>query len=330
MSENTNNDNGTSGIQQYYKPREWINVSTLTATARCPRKAFYSSGCELQTPGDKPALEFGTAIHKAVPELLSGDRKTSLERALRAFSGAWNPLLDDDKRNAQRAKMMLFDFAGAHAGKNGLYDLIHPRDLPFNAQTSVDVSDRVSEYELPFIIDIGLPVPLVGRIDGIGRLRDTGEYCLVEYKTASSTWGSYFDAFQLSPQILTYNVGARASLPGLKITKCVVEVLEVSKTKTSTTAMPVSILDHHVESNLRWAQFWGGFYLECERTGNFPQWFTGCHPYSMFGSSGYVCDYQSLCMVSDWTKMVSLYRKVEDKRYEIIFPDGKRQVASGT
>lgn len=249
--------------------------------------------------------------------MLIGLDSTKIQRAVGAFDKVWNPLLQDDKRNRTNAAKMFFDFGTAHHGSNGLYTLVHPSELPFVQRITLPPDDQVSEYEIVFAVDIGLDQPLVGRIDGIGRLRDSGELVLLEFKTTSYTY-NFFNAFQLSPQVLLYNLGAKIS--GVPVKKCVVEALEVSKTKNSTLAMPITIQDHHIEEALEWARFFGRLYLECERTGNFPKWFSGCHSYAMFGQTmgSYLCDYQNLCSPPKWTQNVSLYVQRADKRYEVL------------
>lgn len=302
---------------EHYSERKFLNVSTLTATARCPRKAFYSSGCGFDTPTDKPALKFGEAIHRAIPELMVGGVETQLTRGLTAFDKVWNPLISDDKRNRENALSIMVDFQQSHKGQNGLYTLVHPRELPNIGGSRLEISgdDSVSEYEIVFVIDIGLRVPLVGRVDAIGRLRDTGELVAIEYKTTSSLY-EYFQAYELSPQVLLYNAGLQVS--GLKISRCIVEALLVSKTKTETVAQPFHIFPHHVEECLNWARYVGGLFLDCEDRKDFPKFFSGCHPYSMFGSRGYTCDYLQLCKPKDWTSQVPLFIKKKDTRYDML------------
>jgi hypothetical protein len=297
----------TPGLN-YYKPREWLSISSLVSFARCPRKFFYGSGCRLSSVGDKPALDFGTAIHKGFPECLVGDHSTKLMRAMQAFMSCWRPELNDDKRNPIRAQAMFNDVIATHY--NSIYQLLPPPN------GALSIEDKVSDYEIPFAIDIGLDVPLVGRIDGWGRHRDTGEIWGVELKTSSELSARFLDSFQFNPQPLCYTLALKG-LSKENVRGVMIEGLRVSKTNAETAIHPIYVQDHHLDAFIKWAQFIGGMILECEKRGEFLQYPSGCGPYSMFGSPGYQCEYMQLCQVHDWTTLKNLYVQGEDRVFEL-------------
>lgn len=299
-----------TGIE-FYEKRKYVSISSLTSFARCPRKYFYSSGCRL-TKGEHPALLFGSAIHNAIPEILSG---AGLAAAIGAFDLVWREELKDDKRNRSRAMFMLQDFERTHKS-NPLYELVDPKNLPGLKQVEIETQDKVSKWEVTFGIDIGIRVPLVGRIDGIARYKPTGKLLPLEFKTTSSTY-NFFSGFYLNPQIIAYAVAAEVSGLG-EVEGVVLEALEVSKTKSTTLTTNVSVRQHHKQTFLKWAQFWGNFLLKCEEDNDFPQWYSGCHPYSMFGMPGYQCEFMDLChSVEDWTMLKQLYEKRESSPFNL-------------
>jgi hypothetical protein len=303
-----------------YQKREWFSVSALVAASRCLRKFFYGSGCRLRPAGgEHSALKFGSAIHKALPELLHGEIKTALDRAMAAFDSVWNeaedPSIADKKRNRERARAMLFDFALAHQGRNSLYELQRPP-----SGNIVKLEDKVSDWEVPFAIAIpGLDVPLVGRIDALVRHRDTKKLWGLEWKTSSELSGRFLESFKNSPQVIAYTLALR-TLTDEHVEGIMVEGLRVSPSNAENLLQPVSVPDFKVDWFIKWARFWGNLVLECEKRGEFPYNLSGCNPYSMFGMPGYECEFMKLCSVSDWETLKDFY-VVSTERPFILAPN---------
>jgi hypothetical protein len=296
----------TPGLE-HYKKRQWLSISSLVSFSRCPRQYFYGSGCRLESPDPAPALQFGAALHRAIPQLMSGEPATTLSRAIEAFDHEWDGSLDDDKRNRASAIRMLMSFAGTHPRDRGLYELLPPPTGPW----VIKVPDRVSDWEIPFAVDIGLDVPLVGRIDGWGRNRDTGELWAIEYKTTSELSTRFLESFNLNPQSIGYPAILRLS--GLPVRGCIIEGLLVSKTRNESLCKPVYVEDHHIQDFIQWARWTGAQILECERRGYFPKDLSACNPYSQHGSPGFTCRYDSLCLPSDWTTLKDFYQEKKEQ-----------------
>lgn len=290
---------------EYYNKREYLSISSLCAFARCPRRYFYSSGCRLKDGPPHSALLFGEAIHKAFPlAVLSG-----VQEAMRAFDTVWDDANADDKRNRDKATLMLADVHHSHKGARSLYELLEP---PGGA---LEIEDRVSDYEVPFAIDIGLDVPLVGRIDGLVRHRDTKELFGLEIKTSQEVSGRYFDQYQIHPQPQGYTLALR-QLVEEPVAGVIVEALRVSKTpRVETLPHPIRVSDFELKDFVTWAHFIGSQLLECERLGEFPKAPSGCATYAMFGQSGFVCDFQRLCKVEDWTTMADTFEVGNDRPF---------------
>lgn len=203
---------------------------------------------------------------------------------------------------------MLYDFYICHQGRNSLYTLERkPEGAP-------EIVDAVSPWEVPFAIDIGLDVPLVGRIDGLVRHRDSRKLWGLEWKTTGELSTRFLQSFTNSPQVIAYTLALRI-FTGEKVEGFIVEGLRVSKTNAETQSISISVQDFKVDDFISWARFHGRNLLDCERIGNFPKFFSGCNPYPMFGSPGYICDYANLCDVPDWTALKSFYATGTDRPF---------------
>lgn len=310
----------TPGIDKFYKKRSHLSISSLLSFARCPRKYFYSSGCRLQSlDGPHPALMFGSAMHNALPELLQGEEATKMDRAIAKFRAIFTEEIDtlsnDSKRNISRAKAMLYDFYCSHSASGSLYQLVPP------PAARLKIEDEVSDWEVPFALDIGLSVPLVGRIDALVRHRDTKRLWGLEWKTSSELSTRFIQSFQNSPQVIAYTLALRI-FTSEPVEGIMVEGIRVSPKNCETMLMPISVPDFKVDAFIKWARYNGNMLLECERLGEFPQFLSGCNPYSMFGSPGYDCDFAALCSVPDWTQLKGLYAVGDDRPFVLKAVDG--------
>lgn len=312
-------------LEASYQPRTHLSITTLCKFASCPRKYFYYAH-SLQTDGSKGPFLFGEAMHLAFPIILQGG---TVEEAFEAFLTLWNkPELEDKKRNAENALMILANYAATHSinpltrKPNGLYSIEKP---PSN---TLEISDRVSDFEVPFAIDIGLPVPLVGRIDGLCRHRDTGELWALEFKTTSGDpYGNLSDnflrAFDKNPQTVGYTTVLR-TMTGEPIRGCMLDATLVSARKQDSMTYPVYVSEQESAEWIEWALFYGRMLLEMERKylesndpKSFPKFFTGCHPYSTFGTGGFTCDFKIMCDQEDYRSMLPAFEVSKKEPFTI-------------
>jgi hypothetical protein len=291
---------------EHYSPTPAISVSTLDCFARCPRRYFYKYGVEIG-PEEHVALKFGEAIHAAIPSAHFGDLAESMKR----FDLVWENRIGDDKRNRSNAALMLANYMEAHSANRSLFTLVPP------PAGIVQVTDKISDYEVPFVLDIGLPLPLVGRIDGLGKHRDTGEDWVVEYKTSSIMTSNFLEGFTISPQVLAYVLAARSY--GVPVKGAIVEALKVSSAKKDahmTMCQPIPVTDHLLDEFLSWAKRVGQQIIDCEKARDFPMDVSACTSYAQFGTPGYQCEYTPACLADDWTRMSSLYQKTNYPTFE--------------
>lgn len=313
---------------EHYTPREHLSVSSLVNFKRCPRRYFYASGCRLVLPNEHPALKFGEAIHTAIPEITGANQDQPIEaraaNAMSKFNAVWADTQGDDTRNSENAARVLADFASSHTPKECIYELLPAPagSLELAAQLKLQ---RVSAWEIPFAINIpGLRVPLVGRIDGLCRMRYDQSVWGLEYKTSRQLGTNFFAGFDLSPQVIAYTLALRTYLGEDSVRGCIVEGIRTSKTNSASSAVPVPVADHHIDHFIRWARFTGNMILECEAQQDFPMDFAGCHPYAQFGVHGYPCDYMQLCKhTDDWRDMRAGYMVKDDRPFVLMTLNGK-------
>lgn len=282
-----------------YNERKYLSITSLISFSRCPMKYFLSTGQRLRQSIEHPALNFGSAIHEAVPLILRDD----LDGGLEAFDKVWQDgdALGDDKRNSKRARLMMMDLYERTRGGRGLFI---PQPPPENR---VRLEGDRSPYEIPFAVDIGLDVPLVGWIDDSGRHRATNELYGVEIKTSSEISSRFITGFELHPQVLGYALALK-TLTGESVKGTFVLALQVAKVKIDTLMHPFDVSDHQLDMFVKWARWQGALLLECEKRGEFTKNICACTPYPMYATPGYQCDYIDLCKVEDWRELSFMFK----------------------
>lgn len=289
-----------------YRKREYLSYSTLLSFARCPRRYEYQKR-GIYPNEESNALLYGTAMHKAVDLAL----REGLPTATQAFDSVWDNQFADNKRSTQRAHAQLAHYVHTHEKGKSIFV---PEAPP---QSTVKTTEDVSPYEIPFAIDIGLDIPLTGRLDGWCRHRDTGEYWGREFKTTSRISSGLFNGLELNPQLLTYALVLR-SLAGKDIRGIMFEAMLVDPVKVDNMTHPVLIQDHQIDEIHTWLRYFGELLLACEARGEFPKNFSGCSSYPHFYTPGSHCEYETLCKIPRWQDMAHWYTvKEEHKMVEL-------------
>ncbi len=291
----------TPAFDENYKKREWLSVSDLIQFKKCPRSFFFKTGCHFSM-GSHAAPEFGTAMHNAFPIAIT----QGLEPAIAAFKEVWGDRDADPARNNETAYRILSDYVAAE--KSRIYKLIKP-------PPSLKYFPGTNDWEIPFLVDIGLHVPFAGRLDGLCRLVADDTLWVLDYKTTSQLTGRFFEAFEHSPQMIGYTLYTRLAIPEEKCCGVIIDAVRVSFKNSETQASPIWIHDHQIDGFIKWAQKISAEIKWCEDNKEFPQDWSGCHPYSQFGSHGYMCDFHPLCNVHDWTVMKGIVNVEEERPY---------------
>jgi hypothetical protein len=296
-------------MHDYFVRPDHLSPTQTAGFMRCPRLWMYRR-MGLESPGRKSALVFGEAFHHAAGFAIEG----RVPEAVAAFDAVWDESLADPKRNRARAMMIIRDFSMSHVAGKSLYSLIPP-------PRGVEVPDRVSQWEVPFAFDAGLPIPIVGRIDGVGKHRDTGETWAVEFKTTSQLGATFLSMFNLDPQILTYAYALQTyGVPeSPKVAGTIVDGVLVAATKVDSMCQPIHVRPHSMHDMLDWYMRAWHEMSRCMETDDFPKNISACAPYSGFGMPGYVCQYQSLCLAGpNWDGMLGMYERNEPRKFEIV------------
>lgn len=285
---------------------KYIDPSSLSTFSRCPAKYYFSRILGLQQrEAPMIAPDFGTCIHLALP--LCYDIGT-LEEAKKVFDNAWDGYgygESDPKRNKKRAHATLENFARSRANDRAPYEVMRfPRIAP---PTDCKL---VSDNELPFLIDIGGPLPLAGRIDLVLKWRVDSRIYPCDYKTASEVSDRLFESFWNAPQTLAYTFACGHLIgelpPGLMI-----EAIRVSPKNDEVSLFPVHALPHLIERFINWANATAASIMMYTRSKRWPTKPSGCSSYAMYGSAGFTCPYKNLCNSPDWQAIMPLYERKE-------------------
>ncbi len=295
-----------------YQKREYLSISTLLSFSRCPRRYFYQKN-GLQTHEESPALSYGTAMHLAIPHAAAGD----FDAAWDAFCSVWDEIKAKNTRNLDRARRSLTHYVHTHQGEKSIFRFQPP------PSGNIEVDKTTNDYEVPFAIDVGLPIPLVGRLDGLVKHRDTGEDWGYEFKTTSRLTASFFDQFEMNVQVLTYGLVLRTL--GKPTKGVMVEGMLTSASKVDNMIHLVPIQDHHLDDIVTWIQLKGKMLLACEEAGEFPKDFAGCTAYSHHYIPTYRCEYSDLCRMPNWEDGTSMFaQKPEHKFFVALTTKGNK------
>jgi len=312
---------------EHYHTKEWMSPSALSNCARCPRRYFYSNGCRLAEKKTYPAMKFGEAIHAGLGCLFEGEggggRDTlPLDNAMHAFDRIWTREYQDEnpdpKRNTNRALQIFRHFHANHTVNRSLYTPVSPSGI------GTEVANRVSPFEIAFAVDVGCDLPLVGRIDMLGRHNHTGELWGIEFKTTSELSARFVSGFELSPQVLCYSLALQLA-SHQRIAGVIIEALLVAKVSVDSLILPVFVREHSFEDTISWIHWIRRRIKECEDSGDWPKDISACNPYSQFGQSGYTCDFQRLCLVDDWRSLKDTYVVLPEHRFLLTKDQGCEQ-----
>jgi len=216
---------------------DYIDPSGFSRFSRCNALYLFERQLGLVSPeSTRIALDYGTVMHRVLPHCY-----TDPQRALALFKEEWAkyPYGEEDvKRNTVRAAASITDFYEKHQA------------LPYEILTlniEAPTHDEISKNEVPFLIDIGGPLALAGRIDAVVKWLADGSLWALDYKTASETSPRYFKGFHNAPATNAYTLAAQQLL-GLKADGLIVEAIRTTKANPSNDLELVFVQEHQIES----------------------------------------------------------------------------------
>ncbi len=283
----------------------YIDQSSICTFNRCPAKYFFDRQIGLRLPGAMTiALDYGTDMHFALPLAYKDS-----ELAFQVFVERWDKRSygnDDEKRNVARARASLIEFhncRNCHACPYEVEDFGLQASLPEEA-------DKISDLEVPFIIDIGGALALAGRIDVPVKWIDDGTWWALDFKTASRIYPGYFKSFENTPQTVAYTL-ALSHLTGKHVSGMIIEAIRSSKSKAETSLQNVFVSEINIKNFIEFANKTAEEILECNEKKEWNQKSSGCDSYASYGVIGYSCPYLELCNSSDWHASSRFYEKIK-------------------
>ena len=189
-----------------------IDNSFLEAFTSCPRKSQYANLQKRVSAGEKPALNFGSAIHRALeyryttfknepPSIL--DEQDIFDNALLPYFKV-NPQPEEDHRTLEFAREIISMYNQRYAHEP--FNLMLGEDGKVMAEISFSVPLFDYLYNAPdneyFKAGQKIPIIYTGRID-LPVLWDN-QIFIGDFKTAGSLGASKADEYKISPQFEGY------------------------------------------------------------------------------------------------------------------------------
>ena len=280
----------------------YIDSSSICAFARCPAKYMLSRQLGLQKRDRMMlALDYGTDMHEAIPYCYKEETK---QFAVDLFTKRWKAREPEynDARNIEMAERTLMNFANSHIDMCP-YEIVE-------YEMTVANCEEISKNEVPFLIDIGGPLCLAGRIDAAVRWKSDGSLFALDYKTTREISPRFFSNFENSSQAIAYTI-ALEQIANEKVRGLIIEAIRVSKAKAESNMHIVFIKDHQIAEYIEFANKIAEQILDCNDKQEWPIHCTGCAPYSSFGMPGYMCDFINICDAPNHEDMYKFFKQSE-------------------
>ncbi|QDP56823.1 MAG: hypothetical protein Unbinned400contig1000_42 [Prokaryotic dsDNA virus sp.] len=298
----------------------YISHSGLTDWRRCEARWYFKHQLQLQLDESRPPLEYGAALHRAMPYVQRG----MLDTAHLTFRESWkgSGCEEDEKRNLLNASKMLENWNSTRVEMNNIpYEIIEPPTAE-----KLMLNDQYSDQEFGFVVELNeTGIPFVGRIDAVARSKDTKKIWGVEYKTTSELAQRFMNAWDINSQILSYATVLEVMFPEEDVEGFYLEAIRVSRTEPKNLCIPIFVSPHQME------QFISLYNQTCEQIlnaldkGEFVQDITACTCYNQFGQPGYKCEFTMLCKETpeDWTKYLPAYTQRKKSPFRVVMEESK-------
>lgn len=183
-----------------------IDNSFLESFTVCPRRSEYSSLLKRSPATEQPALNFGSAIHRALEYRYKTFRNSApdssmgqeiFDKALKPYFDA-NPQPEDDHRTLQYAEELVSEYNNRF--QHEPFSLL--TDNKGEVMTEMSFAVPLFEVESPFVHDAQIPVIYTGRIDL--PVLWGNQLIILDFKTASTLGQQKADEMKVSPQFFGY------------------------------------------------------------------------------------------------------------------------------
>lgn len=169
-------------VSLYADPTKRIyDAITLNLFQLCERKYYWNIVQNLVSVVPSPAQHFGKAIHSGIEEWYRSGK--SLVKMLEAFRKGMEGLPEDSKRTLECGEALL-----------GVYDRKYKEEEMFD----------VVENEITLSYPMKDGSTLIGRIDRLARMKESGLIVPIETKTTSFIGENFLYSFMMNTQIDVY------------------------------------------------------------------------------------------------------------------------------
>lgn len=187
-----------------------ITYSSLAAFKSC-RKYFQERYVNCLVPNyESEALSFGTIIHESLETWLkTRDKKLTLE----ALNHDYNAYEPEDQIRKMKIVAMINGYADMY--NNEPFDTVGT-EVTFKGDI---INPRTLKKSRSFILS--------GKVDAIVKMKDSGEYFIMEHKTATSISSGYLEKLWMDDQTILYSIYCE-KVYGIKIAGVIYDVIEKS------------------------------------------------------------------------------------------------------
>jgi hypothetical protein len=210
--------------------------------------------------------------------------------------------IDDVKHSLEASENRIRNFIELHAKGVCPYKIV---TFPFSVPEGATL---ISPNEVPFAIDIGAQLLLLGRIDFPAEIRQTGELWAADYKTSSEISGRLWEAFDLNAQAIGYTI-ALSHIANRRVSGLLIEAIRKSTDikKTEVALHFQYVTEEDFEFFLGYMQTVAANVLACNDRRRWPKVLSGCNSYATTGFPGSNCPFKLLCKAKDWREVERFY-----------------------
>lgn len=198
-----------------------INSSSLSLLQTCEQKADYTLNHGFESRST-PAQQFGILMHRA---LAAWYLRPIEMRSLSDLLSRWSLALTeagyvpaDDKRTSETGIKMLESYYAAFA--KDPWEVVKDAEGP--------IVERDFQFEL--FRNSEIIVNWFGTVDMVVKNLSTGQYAVMDHKTAGSVGKEFCSRWEVNHQLTGYILGVTRGL-GLPTNKAIINGLQVAKTK---------------------------------------------------------------------------------------------------
>lgn len=171
-----------------------VSYSLLSLFKNCRKAADFKYAQGLKSAQQRSyALNFGTIFHACLEKLYNKIPAEEIYKYIDSQFPGYE-IVEEEKLTRLHLRAMLEGYINKYTKEDNNFEVISTEKEFFGPITDMDSSLKEPLKGVEF----------TGKIDGIVKMKDTGEIFLLEHKTAKSISGSYIDRLWSDFQIVVY------------------------------------------------------------------------------------------------------------------------------